>query len=240
MDDAEFDKALIAAAFALASERGWHRLNAAEAATRAGVSLARARERFPGRAAILLRFGRLADQAALAEPPREGTVRDRLFYLLMQRIDTLQTHREGVLALLRALRREPETALLLACATRRSMRWMLQAAGVATHGLRGELRVKGLLGVWMWAIRAWQSDDTADMSHTMAAMDSALGRVERLAGWLGGATPPTPSPPGDEIPPAEPPSPESPPPPAPAEPPEEPRTPPPMPPTMPPPPESPA
>ncbi len=237
MDDAEFDKSLIAAAFALASERGWQRVNVAEAATRAGVSLARARERFPGRAAILLRFGRLADQAALVEPPREGTVRDRLFYLLMQRIDTLQTHREGLLALLQALPREPEMAMLLACATRRSMRWMLQAAGVATHGLRGELRVKGLVGVWLWGVRAWHSDATADMSHTMAALDSALGRVERLAGWFGGAAPPTPPSAGDEIPPGEPPSPESPSPPVAAEPPEGPQTPPPMPPTMPLPPE---
>lgn len=240
MDDPEFDKALIAAAFSLAAERGWHRVNAAEAAHHGGLSLARVRERFPGRAAILVRFGRLADQAALAEPPREGTVRDRVFYLLMQRIDMLQGHREGVLALLRALPREPETALLLACATRRSMRWMLQAAGVPTHGLRGELRVKGLVAVWLWAMRAWQSDETADMSHTMAALDAALGRVERVAGWLGGGAPPTPSPAGEEIPPGEPPFPESPPPPAPAEPPEGPRPPPPMPPTMPPPPEPPA
>jgi AcrR family transcriptional regulator len=237
MDDAEFDRALIAAAFTLAAEDGWHRVSAAEAAARAGLSLARARERFPGRAAILLRFGRLADQAALAEPPREGTVRDRLFYLLMQRIDALQNNRPGLLALLRVLPREPETAVLLGCATRRSMRWLLEAAGVATHGLRGELRVKGLVGVWLWAIRAWQSDDTADMSHTMAALDSALGRVERLAGWLGGSAPPPPSPSDDEIAPGEPPTPESPPPPTPAEPPHEPQTPPPMPPNMPPPPE---
>ena len=68
----------------------------------------------------------------------------------MRRIDTLQAHRAGVLALLRALPADPPTALLLALATRRSMRWMLEAAGIPTRGIRGELRVKGLLAVWLW------------------------------------------------------------------------------------------
>jgi len=241
MDDAEFDRALLGAAFALAGERGWSRVNVAEAAQRAELSLAQARERFPGRAAILWRFGRMADRAALGDPPREGSVRDRLFYLLMQRLDALQAHRSGVLALLRVLPSQPETALLLGCATRRSMRWMLEAAGVSTAGLRGRLRVRGLVGVWLWAVRAWQSDETADMSTTMSALDSALQRAERLAGWLGGGTAPeTPPPPAaEEIPPGEPPVPEAPPPPEAASPPAPPppATPPPMPPSMPLPPE---
>ncbi|MGA9867889.1 MAG: TetR family transcriptional regulator [Acetobacteraceae bacterium] len=187
MSDAEFDKALLGAAFALAGAAGWDAVTVAEAARSANLDLARARERFPGRAAILLRLGRSADQAALAQAPAEGTVRDRLFYLLMQRIDVMQDHRAGVLALMRRLPRDPGTALLLACATRRSMRWLLDAAGVPTAGLRGELRVRGLCGVWLWVMRAWQHDETEDMAATMSALDAALRRAERLAPWLGGA-----------------------------------------------------
>jgi ubiquinone biosynthesis protein COQ9 len=220
MDDGEFDKALVSAAFTLAGERGWNAVSPAAAALAAGLSLGRARERFPGRAAILLRFGRMADQAALASPPSEGTVRDRLFYLIMQRLDALQEHRSGVLALLRALPFEPADALLLDIATRRSMRWLLQAAGVSTAGVRGELSVRGLVGVWLWAVRAWRTDETGDMSVTMSAVDNALMRAERLAGWMGrGAAPAAQAaepPPESEMPPEpEPPTPESPPPPTP-------------------------
>ena len=63
MDDAAFDSALIAAAFQMIAERGWGRLSVADAASAAGLPLARARERFPNRAVILQRFGRLAAQA---------------------------------------------------------------------------------------------------------------------------------------------------------------------------------
>src|SRR5689334_14400712 len=129
MDDAAFDSALIAAAFQTVAERGWGRLSVAGVASAAGLPLPRARERFPSRAAIRLRFGRLADQAALTETPGDGSTRDKLFYLLMRRIDALQTHRAGVLALLRDLPTHPATALLLALANRRSMRWMLGASG---------------------------------------------------------------------------------------------------------------
>ena len=195
MDDAAFDTALIAAAFQLAAEQGWRRVSVVAAARAAGLPLARARERFPGRSAILLRFGRLADQAALTEAPSEGPVRDRLFDLLMRRIDALQTHRAGVLALLRALPADPPTALLLALATRRSMRWMLEAAGIPTRGIHGELRVKGLLAVWLWTLRAWRADDGEDLGTTMAALDAALRRAEQAAGWLGWRAPEAEAPP---------------------------------------------
>ncbi len=185
MDDAAFDNALIAAAFQMIAERGWGRLSVADAARAGGLPLPRARERFPSRAAILLRFGRLADQAALAETPTDGTTRDKLFYLLMRRIDALQVHRAGVLTLLRDLPAHPATVLLLALANRRSMRWMLGAAGVPTIGIDGELRIKGLLAVWLWTIRTWRTDDSTDLSATMAALDSALQRADRAAAWLG-------------------------------------------------------
>ena len=189
MDDAAFDEALVAAFFRLAAEVGWPRATVAAAARSADLPLAQARARFPSRAAVLLRFGRLADQAALADAPADGSVRDRLFDLLMRRFDVLQAHRAGVLALLRALPTEPPTGVLLACATRRSMRWMLDAAGASTRGVRGELRVRGLVALWLWVLRAWERDETGDLSATMAALDAALRRAERVAAMLGGGTP---------------------------------------------------
>ena len=103
----------------------------------------------------------------------------------MRRIDALQAHRAGVLALLRALPAEPPTALLLACATRRSMRWMLEAAGIPTRGVRGELRVKGLLAVWLWTIRAWRDRRERGPvgDHGGARCGAAPRRA--AAGWLG-------------------------------------------------------
>jgi AcrR family transcriptional regulator len=186
MSEYDFDHALIAAAFSLAAESSWAHMTIADAARSASLSLAEARVRFPGKHALLRRFGQLLDHAALAAPPNEGPVRDRLFDLLMSRFDAMKPHREGMRALLRYLPCDPVTSLELMCATRRSMRWMLNAAGQPTHGLRGALRIKGLVAVWMWTLRAFERDESEDLSATMATLDTALARAHAMAGWLSG------------------------------------------------------
>jgi ubiquinone biosynthesis protein COQ9 len=186
MEDAAFDRALVSAAFALAAEVGWHRVSVTEAARRAGLPLDRARLRFPGRSVVLLRLGRMADAVALADVSADAaaTVRDRLFDLLMRRFDVLQENRDGVLALLNALPRDPATALLLATATVGSMHWMLEASGISAQGPFGLIRAKGLTAVWVQTVRAWAADRSPDLSGTMAALDKALGRAERMSSWL--------------------------------------------------------
>jgi hypothetical protein len=210
MDDDAFDRALIAAVFEQAAVSGWARLSIAQAAGAAGLDLGRARLRVPSREAALIRFGRMADAAALSGASTEGPVRDRLFDIMMRRIDALQAHRAGVLALLRWLPSRPGLALALAALTKRSMGWMLEGAGISALGPLGELRARAMVPVWLWTVRAWQRDDSADLSATMASLDSALRRVERLATLCGGArsgpataeppTPPTDT--GPEAPPS--------------------------------------
>jgi ubiquinone biosynthesis protein COQ9 len=191
MSSPDFDQAMIGAAFQRAAEVGWTRLTIGDAARAAGLSLAEARARFPGKLALLRRFGTMLDEAALNEAaldaaPADGPPRDRLFDLLMSRFDAMKPHRSGLHALLRHLPGDPALAVMLSCATRRSMRWMLQAAGISTVGLRGELRVRGLVAVWLWALRAFERDATDDLAPTMAALDTALQRAHAAAGWLTG------------------------------------------------------
>ncbi len=180
MEDTAFDEALLTSAFALIAESGWQRLTVAAAARAAGLPLDRTRVRFGCRLALLLRFGRMADQAALTGIVEDSSVRDRLLGIVMSRIDVLQAHRAGVLALLRELPRDPLTAAALVPASLASMRWLLDGAGIDTTGALGALRVKGMLAVWLYTVRAWRDDATEDLSPTMAALDRALQRAEQL------------------------------------------------------------
>ena len=180
MDD-QFDSALIQAAMSQAEMAGWRRVNVAEAARAAGLPLDEARVRFPFRSSVLLRLCVLADRAALVDDGSTGSVRERLFDLLMRRIDVLQQYRGGVQAVLRAIPFDPGLALLLGLATADSMDWMAQAAGLDVAGLAGTVRKRGLIAVWLQVVRAWDRDDSADLSATMVALDKALDRAE----WLG-------------------------------------------------------
>jgi hypothetical protein len=181
MTDAEFDAALVAAAFSIGAGRGWRFVSAAAAARDGGLELGRARARFVGPGAVLRRFGELADEHALTGALTEGPVKDRLFDILLRRVDFLQMHRAGVVALLRGLPLDAPLAAWLERENRRSMGWMLEGAGVSATGLRGELRKRGLMAVWAWGIRAWLRDESEDLSATMAAFDVALARAEQVA-----------------------------------------------------------
>jgi len=181
MTDTDFDLGLVGAAFGMGADEGWRMVSAAAAARRAGLDLARARERFAMPGAILLKFGELADVAALKGAVTEGPVRDRLFDILMRRFDFLQAHRAGVVALLKALPAEPVLALYLARGTLASMGWLLEAAGVESKGLRGELRRRGLAVVWAYGVQAWLRDESLDLTATMAAVDTALNRADSIA-----------------------------------------------------------
>jgi len=178
MDDTEFDRALITAVFDRAAIAGWLGVSVPEAARTAGLDIARARARIPNRCALLRRFGTLADQAALAGIG-DGPPRDQVFDIVMRRIDMLQAHRGGVIALLRALPFDPASALVLATGSLSSMSWLLQGAGIETGGIKGALRTKAMLAVWLWTVRAWQGDASEDLSATMAALDQALTRAEQ-------------------------------------------------------------
>jgi hypothetical protein len=185
MNDTEFDRALIDAAFARIATGGWSGLSPAAVAREAGLDLARTRARMPDRSTLLCRFGSLADQAALTGLIADAPVREALFDMLMRRIDMLQAHRAGVLALMKAIPFDPPAAALLGATSLRSMAFMLSAAGVE-GGLLMPLRAHGLLAVWLWTLRAWQRDETEDLAPTMAALDQALTRAETAESWLKG------------------------------------------------------
>lgn len=180
MDNDDFDTALVSAALTLAEERGWAAVTVLAAARQAGLPLPEARRRFPLKANILLRLGRLADDVALADDMICGAVRERLFDLLMRRLDVFQQYRGGLQAVFRSLPMDPALTLLLGGATVESMRWMADAAGVDTNGLRGFVRVNILVAVWTHTLRVWEKDESPDMGSTMAALDQALDKAGRF------------------------------------------------------------
>jgi AcrR family transcriptional regulator len=182
-----FDRDVTAALMRVAAREGWRGTTLPKVAAEAGTTLAALRARFDDRAAILDRFMAAIDATVLAgtAPASEAdTPKDRLFDVLMRRFDALAPHRAGVLACWQAMRTDPVALACRAPAALTSMRWMLEAAGIPAAGPLGMLRAKGLLAVWLSVFRAWETDETADLAPTMAALDKALTRAESLAETL--------------------------------------------------------
>jgi ubiquinone biosynthesis protein COQ9 len=181
------DENLIGALWRVIAAHGWPGLTMRRLGAEAGMDTASLRERFPTRLDLLLLHGRMMDQAVLAGtiPGQGGSARDRIFDVLMRRLDAMQPHRAGILRLFEDMRRDPAIALALAPHIGVAMRWMLEAAEVEAKSCEARLLAFGLAGVWLATIRAWARDDSPDMGATMAALDGALDRAERIARPLG-------------------------------------------------------
>lgn len=182
----DIDTRLVAGLWQVVAGHGWAGLSMRRVAAASGVAPAEIRRRCPTPCHLLALHGRVMDQAVLAGTVPGATLdtntpRDRIFDVLMRRIDAMQPHRAGILRLLEDLRRDPLLALALLASVPLSMAWMLEAASLGTGGLAGLARAKGLTAVWLATIRAWTDDDSVDLGPTMAALDRALDRAEQVA-----------------------------------------------------------
>src|SRR6201997_3922165 len=175
---------IIDATLGLVATEGWYGTSLAAIATAAELPILHVYRIFRSKQAILTGLFRRIDEAVLTEPPTPEAgerPRDRLFDLLMRRFDALRPYKPALDVLRRELPSDPVSALAGGAALLCSMRWMLEAADVATAGIRGAVAVKLTAAAYLSAMRVWQRDDSPDLARTMAALDARLRRIER---WL--------------------------------------------------------
>ena len=172
----------------LIAEKGYAAVALRDVAEAASLGVADLYRVYPDKVALVAAFMARIDAAVLAGTPArndpEETARDRLFDAMMRRYDALRPHRAALGAIRRAGTRDPMLALALGPALRRSMAAMLEAASVPSDGLSGALRQNGLLAIHYAVSRVFDRDETADLSKTMAALDSRLKMAERWAQFL--------------------------------------------------------
>jgi AcrR family transcriptional regulator len=173
---------IVDALLALAAERAFEDISISDIAEKAGVTLADFRDAFPSKGAVLAGLNRRIDRIVLerrsddlaGEAPKE-----RLFDVLMRRLDAMAPYKEGLRGVAQWLRREPLSALAMNQLAVNSMRFMLEAAGIESDGAVGALKLQGLVLAWARVLDVWFEDDS-DLAKTMAALDRELTRGERF------------------------------------------------------------
>ena len=179
------DSDLLLAAFALIGDEGWRDFSFGKLARRTGVSRVDIYREFHSRDALLSGLTERADEAMLEVDEAELAglpPRDRVFELLMRRLETLVPYRAGLRRLAGDARADPCVVLLTACRLERSFVWLQDVAGLRRHGLRASLARRALGLAYARTLQVWFDDEGADLGRTMAELDKQLRRVQRLAG----------------------------------------------------------
>jgi AcrR family transcriptional regulator len=181
------DDLSVAAFMALLAEKRFEDIGFGEIARRAGISLAELRTKYTSKMAMLAAHMRELDRAVLAgidAGMAEEEPRERLFDVLMRRLDLHAPHKQAVRSLRRSMMANPGLALALNGLALRSMQWMLTAADIPASGPKGMVRAQGLAMLYASVLRTWVDDDDPGQARTLAALDRAMASGARWAGFL--------------------------------------------------------
>jgi len=111
---------------------------------------------------------------AAGEPSPLVPAPDRLFDILMLRLESLQPWRAGVIRITTLCRKTPELAFLHYSLLKMSLRKMLDTAKIKKADT---LQLHILLGVYYAALIKWEGDQSADLSKTMATLNTTIAKL---------------------------------------------------------------
>ena len=170
---------IVEALMALAADTPFGEITISQIAAKAEVSLADFRDAFPSKGAVLAGYSRNIDRIVLdgiSADLKDESSKDRLFDVLMRRLDAMAPHKAALQEIVRWAKREPLSASALNRMALNSMRFMLEAAGIDSEGPLGALKLQGLVIAWTRVLSVWFRDGDAGLAETMAALDKELDR----------------------------------------------------------------
>lgn len=176
---------LLVLAFEIIAAVGWSGFSFNDLANRTGLTLPAIRKSFKSRSAVLDALSLRLDEAMLTVDREELIglpLRDRVFELMMSRLEAMAPLRAGLVRLSKDARQNSELVVMTACRLDRSMAWLQDAAGLRSSGLRPRLQRHLLTAIYLKTLNTWLADDSNDLAKTMAELDKNLRRAESIAG----------------------------------------------------------
>ena len=188
---------LLVLAFDLIAEHGWRRFSPAALARASRLPLSEVYRELPDRRALLTALGRRLDLAMLAAGADELadlSPRERVFELVMRRLDAMAPFKRGLASLGREAPGDLMTAAQGLSNLCRATSWLVEVADAplppAAHGAAR----LAMAAIYVRVFNIWLKDDTADLARTLAELDRRLQQAESVARFLCGRRAPGPAP----------------------------------------------
>ena len=176
-------EAAVEALMRLAADQPWNDIEIGDIAREAGLTLAELRDLFPSKGAVLGGLTRIIDRKVLEGDSaglEEEPTRERLFDVLMRRLDAMTPYKPALRRIAYVLRGEPLSMLALNSVMLNSHRYMLAAAGIDTEGPLGQLKLQGVVIAFARVTQVWLDDEDPALARTMAKLDKEIRNGERL------------------------------------------------------------
>ncbi len=176
-------EAAVEALMRLAAEQPWNDIEVGDIAREAGLTLAEFRDLFPSKGAVLGGLAKMIDRTVLegdSSDLADEPTRERLFDVLMRRLDAMAPYKDALRRITFALRGDPLSLMALNGVALNSHRFMLAAAGISTEGPLGRLKLQGVVIAFARTVEVWLDDEDPALARTMAKLDKEIRGGERF------------------------------------------------------------
>ena len=110
----------------------------------------------------------------------QSTHKDMIFEVIMMRFDILQIHRKAIIKIFEFFKKKPQELIFLLPSLIESMITMAGLAKISIVGIKGNLKVKGLLVIYFSSFLVWAKDNSESLEKTMTSLDNHLDRAGKL------------------------------------------------------------
>ena len=110
----------------------------------------------------------------------KSTRKDMIFEIIMMRFDILQIHRKPIIKIFEFFKKKPQELVFLLPSLIESMILMAGLAKIPIVGIKGNLKVKGLLVIYFSSFLVWAKDNSESLEKTMTSLDNHLDRAGKL------------------------------------------------------------
>lgn len=163
----------------LLGEHSYQNVSLPILADAADVKLSDLRDAYCSKLDLVKSFAEQIDKSVLDERDAEmgdQPARDRLFDILMSRIDALAEYKDAVRTLHDAAKHDPGLALDFNRIEVRSQKWMLIAAGIDLSGVKARVVAQALAVAFSRVMDTWLEEIDEGMPRTMARLDKELDK----------------------------------------------------------------
>ena len=113
-----------------------------------------------------------------------SSTKDMLFEVLMARFDILQQDRSAFISIYKGFKKTPNYFIKLLPSFLESMIVTAELSKYNVNGLKGTIRLKGLMLVYFTTFFQWLSDKSISLEKTMTSLDKNLDKAERFGKFL--------------------------------------------------------
>ena len=163
-------------------KRSWHSIKIDEVYNKINVNKKNLQNKVDDKRDLLRNINRYFDFKLqnITDSIDQSTRKDMIFEITMMRFDILQIHRKAIIKIFEFFKKKPQELVFLLPSLIDSMISMAGLAKIPIAGMKGNLKVKGLLLIYFSSFLVWAKDNSESLEKTMTSLDNHLDRAGKL------------------------------------------------------------